>query len=80
MADPSTVAPFGTSLTAAEREVLAVRALVDSDAEAAVRLGKSVHTVREQLANIRSRLGVRTTARAIVAAGIPQHLGVAITG
>ena len=64
MSDPATVAPYGTALTTGERRALAVRAECDSDAEAADRLGISIHTLRSHLRNARSRLGVRSTARA----------------
>lgn len=65
MSDRATVAPFGTALTPAERYALRVRDQVDTDAEAAERLGISIHTLRNHLANARSKLGVRSTRRAI---------------
>lgn len=65
MSEPATTAPRGSSLTMAELRALAARDAADSDAEAAARLGISVHTLRAHLRNARSRLGVRSTHRAI---------------
>ena len=65
MSDPATCAPFGTRLTPAEQRALAARAEADSDTQAAALLGISVHTLRVQLANVRSRLGVHSTGSAI---------------
>lgn len=65
MADAATVARPGTQLTPAERRALEVRATTDTDAEAAAILGCSLHTLRSHLRNARSRLGVRSTQRAI---------------
>lgn len=65
MSDPSITAPRGSALTAAERRALEVRAETDTDADAAELLGCSVHTLRAHLRNARSRLGVRSTHRAI---------------
>lgn len=64
MSDPETSAPFGTPLTA--RELAVLRAVADADGyqAAADVLGISKHTVRNTLANARSRLGCRTTAGA----------------
>ena len=66
MSDPSVVARRGTALTPGELRVLeAMRdTLLDEDA-AAQRLGISRNTVHAQLANARSRLGVRRTRDAI---------------
>lgn len=52
-------------LTTAERYAIRIRDQVDTDAEAAARLGISIHTLRKHLANVRSKLGVRSTSRAI---------------
>lgn len=65
MSDPSVVARRGTELTTAELRALQVRDEVDTDAAAAAILGCSVHTLRSHLRNARSRLGVRSTRRAI---------------
>lgn len=65
MSDPATTAPRGTSLTVGELRALRVRAECETDAEAATRLGVSIHTLRSHLRNARSRLGVRSTARAL---------------
>ena len=65
MSDPSVTARRGTGLTPAELRVLEVRDDVDTDADAALLLGCSVHTVRAHLRNARSRLGVHSTQRAI---------------
>lgn len=72
MADALTIAPKGTPLTPAERRALQARYWTDTDAEAAAVLGISVHTLRAQLANARSRLGVARTERAIRVAGQPS--------
>lgn len=65
MSDPATVAPLGTPLTPAERRALAARDRTDTDAEAAELLGCSIHTLRAHLRNVRARLDVTTTQRAI---------------
>ena len=65
MSDPSITARRGTALTASERRALEARADTDTDAEAAEVIGCSVHTIRAHLRNARSRLGVRSTQRAI---------------
>ena len=65
MSDPATNAPYGSPLTTRELQALRARDNADTDEEAAQRLGISVHTMRCHLANARSRLGVRTTHRAI---------------
>lgn len=65
MSDPATTAPFGTALTMAERRVLAVMATADNEADCAVLLNLSPHTVHAYLRNARSRLGVKTTRQAI---------------
>lgn len=65
MSDPSVTARRGTALTPAERHALEVRDATDTDAQAAAIIGCSVHTLRAHLRNARSRLGVRSTQRAI---------------
>lgn len=65
MSDPSITARHGTDLTIAERRALEVRDETDTDADAAAILGCSIHTLRSHLRNARSRLGVRSTQRAI---------------
>jgi DNA-binding CsgD family transcriptional regulator len=70
MSDPSVTARRGTPLTPAELRALEMREQVDTDAEAALLLGCSVHTLRAHLRNARSRLGVRSTQRAIRKAGV----------
>lgn len=65
MSDPSVTARRGSSLTPAELRALAARDDTDTDAAAAELLGCSVHTLRAHLRNARSRLGVRSTRRAI---------------
>jgi DNA-binding CsgD family transcriptional regulator len=65
MSDPATNAPYGSPLTSREIQVLRARDNADTDEEAAAKLEISVHTLRSHLANVRSRLGVRTTHRAI---------------
>jgi len=65
MSDPSVTARRGTALTPAEITALRVRGETDTDADAAVLLGCSVHTLRSHLRNARSRLGVHSTQRAI---------------
>lgn len=72
MADSATVARQGTPLTPAERRALETRWWTDTDQEAADKLGISVTTLRGYLKNARSRLGVRSTGRAIRKAGPPQ--------
>lgn len=63
VADPATVARFGTLLTEAELRVIDAMLEARTEAEAATRLGLSPHTVHAHLRNARSRLGVRTTAQ-----------------
>lgn len=70
MSDPTVTAAPGTPLTAAERRALLVRERCDTDGQAAVELGISIHTMRAHLRNARSRLGVRSTQRAIRKAAI----------
>ena len=65
MADPALVARPGTPLTPAERLALEAMRHADTIEDAARMLGKSPGTVRAQLANARSRLGVRTTRQAV---------------
>lgn len=65
MSDPETIARRGTPLTPRELQVLRAREDADTDAEAAASLGISKWTLRAHLKNVRSRLGVRSTARAI---------------
>jgi DNA-binding CsgD family transcriptional regulator len=64
MSDTATVAPLGSPIT--PRELAALRAWRrhGSIPRAALSLGRSEHTVREQLRNVRSRLGVTRTADA----------------
>lgn len=64
MSDAPTVAREGTGLTDAERAALQAWRLTGSATLAAHVLNKSPHTIREQLRNARSRLGVRRTAEA----------------
>lgn len=65
VSDPALTAPPGTALTQAELRALAARDETDTDAEAAELIGCSIHTLRAHLRNARSRLGVRSTRRAI---------------
>lgn len=66
MTDLATVAPFGSPLTPAERRVIQVMRTADSYEHAARLLGISPNTVRNHLANARSRMGVKTTRQLIV--------------
>jgi DNA-binding CsgD family transcriptional regulator len=65
VSDPSVTARRGTALTPAELTALRVRDETDTDNDAAALIGCSVHTLRSHLRNARSRLGVRSTQRAI---------------
>lgn len=63
---PTAPPPGAVRLTAREREVLALVARGETDAEIAARLVLSAHTVHRHIANIRTKLGVpsRTAAAA----------------
>ena len=63
MSDSETVARYGTPLTPAERRVIEAMRECDTYAECAALLGLSTHTIKNHLANARSRLGVRSTRR-----------------
>lgn len=65
MSDPATTARPGSPLTPGELAALRAREAADTDAEAAAALGVSIWTLRAHLRNARSRLGVRSTGRAI---------------
>lgn len=58
----------GTELTRTEAQVLRRIAMGDSQVEAAVRLGKSLETVRKQTKAARARLQARTNAHAVAIA------------
>lgn len=64
MTDKATVAPLGSPLTPAELKALRAWRLHGSAYTAAFVLNRSPHTIREQLRNARSRLGVHRTAEA----------------
>ena len=65
MSDSQTVAPYGSDLTERERTVLMAVWETGGLQPAARKLGISHHTVRNHLANARSRLGAHTTLEAI---------------
>lgn len=64
MTDAATVARQGTSVTPKELAALRAWRRYGGVPAAARALGRSEHTVREQLRNVRSRLGVHRTADA----------------
>lgn len=66
MSDTRTVAPFGSPPTVAELTALRAWRQHGSIPAAARALGRSPHTVNEQLRNIRSRVGVSRTWEACV--------------
>lgn len=61
------------ALSRRELEVLALRAMLDDDAEVASRLGISAAAVDKHLRNIRRKFGVKTTARAMLLA-LKRHI------
>jgi DNA-binding CsgD family transcriptional regulator len=61
VSDPSISGPYGTNPTARELDVLEAFAITESYARAGQRLGITENTVRNTLANVRSRLGCRTS-------------------
>ena len=66
MSDRASVAPPGSPLTPAELRVIRAMRRCDTIAEAARLLGLSPNTVKEHLANARSRTRVRSTHRLLV--------------
>jgi DNA-binding CsgD family transcriptional regulator len=55
-------------LTAGESEVLRAAAVIEDEAEIAWELFLSLHAVRERLARLKAKLGVRTAAEAVARA------------
>ena len=67
-ADPPRIAlqpPAIVDISEAERRILIAYLETGNTRDAAAKLDRSVQTVKNTLANVRSRLGVRSTAQAV---------------